>query len=130
MPGAFSRRQLLRSAALGGLCWMLPKPAAGAPFPIRLRKAHPYESLFASIEPGHDEFTAEKRAAEITIHLEKLPQTRRLPLGLSFHGISPMPATYRPVAPDVSRAEFDLTNTRFAEGLEKWLDSLGSIRTV
>ena len=130
MPGSFSRRQLLQSAAAGSLAWMLPKPGAGAPFPIRLRKAHPYESLFASIEPGQDEFVVEKRAAEITALLEKLPQTRTLPLGGDFRGVSPLPARYRPVATDVSRAEFDLSNTRFAEGLEKWLLSLGTIRSA
>src|SRR5947208_3292540 len=113
MPGSLSRRQLLRSAALGScsalgsFCWMLPRALAGAPFPIRLRKAPPYESLFAYLEPGHDEFAVEKRAAEITAHLDRLPQTRRLPLAPHFQGISPLPARYRPVATDIARAEFD-----------------------
>jgi len=130
MPGSFSRRRLLTSSAIGSLSWMLPKPIAGAPFPIRLRKAPPYESLFAYIEPGHDEFAAEKRAADITAHLERLPQTRSLPLGGNFQGISPLPARYRPLAADIAQAEFDPTNTHFAEGLEKWLDSLGDIRNA
>src|SRR5450432_3182769 len=130
MPGSFSRRRLLTSSAIGSLSWMLPKPIAGAPFPIRLRKAPPYESLFAYIEPGHDEFAAEKRAADITAHLERLPQTRSLPLGGNFQGFSPLPARYRPLAADIAQAEFDPTNTHFAEGLEKWLDSLGDIRNA
>src|ERR1041385_531082 len=103
MPGSLSRRRLLQSAAAGALAWSLPEPAAcgaPAPFPIRLRRNLPYESLFAYIQPGNDEFAGEKTAAEITAHLEKLLQVRGLPLSPDFRGVSPLPAQYRSVATD------------------------------
>ena len=131
MSGSLSRRRLLESAAAGALTWIFPKPAVtGAPFPIRLRKGHPYESLFACIQPGHDEFAGEKKAAEITAHLDKLLELRKLPLAQNFRGASPLPANYKPVANDVARAEFDAADMRFSEGLEKWIDALGRVRTA
>jgi tetratricopeptide (TPR) repeat protein len=128
MLESLSRRRFLEAAAAGSLAWLLPEPAGAIPFPTKPRKPPPYESLFACIEPGHDEFAGEKRAAEITAHLEKLPHLRKLPLSPDFQGTSPLPARYHRVAEDVARAEFDPAATNFAEGLEKWLDSLGSIR--
>src|SRR5579864_5052561 len=121
MSRSLSRRRLLGNAFAGTLAWMAPKPAAGTAFPVQLRKRHPYESLFASIQPGRDEFAGEKTAAEITAILEELPRTRTLPLTPDFRGISPFPASYRQAASDVSCAEFDRTDTRFAEGLQKWI---------
>jgi FimV-like protein len=112
------------------LSWTLPKPAVGIPFPVQFRKGHPYESLFASIQPGQDEFAGEKLAAEITGHLEKLPQTRTLPLAPDFRGLSPFPASYRQAGVDVSCADFDRADSRFVEGLGKWIDSLWTIRSV
>src|SRR5262249_55141275 len=97
-------------------------------FPVRFRRANPYEALAQFIEPGHDSFAVEKQAAEITTHLERLLETRTLPLASDFQGASPWPARYQSVAPEVSRAEFDLTAHRFQEGLERWLASLGQVR--
>src|ERR1051326_709491 len=129
MPGPLSRRRLLESVAAGALYWTLREPAiAATPFPIRLRKKLPYESLFAAIPPGSDEFTGEKAAAEITAHLDRLLKARTLPLADDFRGVSPIPARYQRVADDVARAQFDAADTRFAEGLEKWIDGLGRVR--
>jgi tetratricopeptide (TPR) repeat protein len=131
VAGSLSRRRLLQGAAAGPLYWILPRPPLiGAPFPIRLRKSHPYESLFASIQPGHDEFAGEKDAVEITAHLDRLLQTRQLPLTGTFRGLSPLPAHYERVADDIARAKFDAKDTRFSEGLAKWVDSLGSVRSA
>ena len=122
---------MLQSAAAGTLYWMLSEPAVtGAPFPIRLRRTHPYESLFAFMQPGRDEFAGEKTAAEITAHLDRLLRVRNLPLADDFRGVSPLPARYRPVADDVVRAQFDAADMRFVEGLEKWIDALGTVRAA
>jgi hypothetical protein len=101
-----------------------------APLPDGRVKAHPYESLFAYIEPGHDEFGSEKQAAEITAHLERLPRTRILPLDIGFQGASPMPVRYRAVAEGVAQAEYDLLDQNFQTGLAKWLAGLGEIRSA
>src|SRR6185295_17617856 len=98
--------------------------------PIRLRKVHPYESLFACIQPGHDEFAGEKEASEVTAHLEKLLAMRRLPLAPDFQGVSPLPARYLPVTADIARAKFDAGDMHFSEGLQKWIDSLGTVRSA
>lgn len=129
MPGSISRRRILRGAAAGALAWILPDPrVTAAPFPIQLRKSHPYESLFACIEPGRDEFAGEKAAAEIKAQLDKLLRQRGLPLARDFRGVSPLPSSFRSVAADVSRAVFDTADLRFSEGLQKWIDSLGHVR--
>jgi tetratricopeptide (TPR) repeat protein len=128
--GSLNRRGFLAGIAAAGFPWALPERALAAPFPVRFRRSHPYESLFQFIEPGHDEFAIEKQAAEITAHLERLPQTRSLPLSADFQGRSPMPARYVDVAEGVARAEFDPSDKRFEQGLKNWLDSLGFIRSA
>jgi len=125
---SFNRRSFFAGIASAGLAWALPERSLAAPFPVRFRRSHPYESLFPFIEPGHDEFAIEQQAAEITAHLERLPQTRSLPLSGDFQGISPMPARYTQVAEGVARAEFDPADRYFEQGLKNWLDSLGLIR--
>ncbi len=80
------------------------------------------------IEPGLDDFPLEKEASEIAAHLKTLPAARSLPLAPDFRGASPLPLRYVPVAENVSRAEFDPSDTSFDAGLKKWLDSLGEIR--
>ena len=130
MADSITRRHFLEGATLGGLCWAVPGPLPAAPFPVHFRRTFPHESLFSLVEPGRDEFACEKQAAEITSLLDRLPQTRALPLAPGFQGISPAPARYRAVAGDVRTAEFDPADRRFAEGLAKWLDSLGHIRAA
>ena len=98
--------------------------------PVRRVKSQPYESLFAYIEPGHDEFASEKRAAEISAHLERLPQTRTLPLSSGFQGGSPLPVRHHVVADGVVRAEYDTLDRQFEKGLTKWLESLGTVRSA
>ncbi len=100
------------------------------PFPVRFRKPNPYERLFSYVEAGHDEFLVERQAAEITAQLERLPESRSLPLAKDFRGLSPMPVRYQTVAEGVFRAEFQREDTRFQEGLERWLNSLGRIRSA
>ena len=38
--------------------------------------------------------------------------------------------TIRPVAADIACAKFDAADMRFSEGLEKWIDSLGTVRSA
>ncbi len=128
MSGRVTRRRFFQGAAAAGLLWALPERLYPAPFHVSFPKPNPYESLLAFLEPGHDEFTVEKRAMEITAHLERLVETRSLPLGNGFEGASPLPARYKTVAEGVLRAEFDPADRNFQAGLEKWLKSLGEIR--
>jgi FimV-like protein len=95
---------------------------------VRFRKSHPYESLYAFIEPGHDEFPAEKDAAVITQKLNAMVAARALPLARDFQGASPMPARYSDVAHDVAKAEYNYADKDFESGLRRWIASLGSIR--
>ncbi len=128
MAQPLNRRRFLHAAAAAGLLWAQPGPARSAVFPVRFRKPHPYERLFSYIEPGHDEFPAEKQAAEIAAHLRQLGRNRSLPLAKSFQGVSPNPARYQRVDEGVFQAEFNRSDFRFEEGLARWLDSLGPIR--
>lgn len=128
MARRLTRRRFLGSAAAAGLWQALPTPAAGAEWPVSFPRPNPYEALARYLEPGQDGFPGEKRAAEITAHLERMIQTRVLPLAPDFHGLSPLPARYKPVATGVSEAEFDPADRRFAEGLQRWVESLGTIR--
>ena len=114
-------------AAPAGLLWS-PQRALAAPFPVRLRKTSPWETLFQYIEPGTDEFPAEKQAAEITALWNRLPELRALPLAPGFRGRSPMPIRYREVAGGVYEAVFDSADRDFEGGLRKWLDSAQKIR--
>src|SRR2546425_13047154 len=106
---------MTRRSFLGtSLLWTLPRALpAPTPFPVRFRSTSPFESLYAYVDPGYDEFAVEKAAAEITAALDGLIKTRSLPLAPGFHGPSPMPVRYRPVAPEVAEAEFDINDHRF-----------------
>lgn len=107
-----------------------PGGAPAAPFPVRYRKAHPYESIFRFIEPGSDAFKEEKQAAQVASLLNGLPRSRRLPLSPAFRGVSPCPRRYNAVPGNIRVAEYDLTDARFEEGLTRWLDSLGVVRSA
>ncbi|HLH17559.1 MAG TPA: FG-GAP-like repeat-containing protein [Bryobacteraceae bacterium] len=106
---------------------LAPRHAAAAPFPVHFRKPAPYESLERFIAPGNDDFPAEKTAAEIPEKLRRLPETRALPLAPGFHGVSPVPARYRPVAGDCFEAEF---GAAAFDGYDQWLASLGPVRAA
>jgi len=127
-----TRRSFLTSAAAAGLTWSWPARSAPAstPFPVHFRKSSPYESLRPLLEPGHDEFTVEKEAADIEARWKRMPRTRSVPLAQDFRGASPMPAHYREIASGTFVAEFDPSDHRFAAGLETWIDNLGEIRTA
>src|SRR5689334_5470269 len=130
MPPRPTRRHFTQSIAGAALWSALPRRFRGAPPPAARAKSHPYESLFSFIEPGSDEFASEKQAAAITPHLERLSQTRTLPVSSDFQGTSPMPARHRAVAEGFARAEYDPLDNRFEAGLEKWIESLGRIRSA
>ncbi len=128
MGPRLTRRRFLGTAAAAGLLWSRAQVAQPEIFPVRFRRANPYEALAQFIEPGHDAFAIEKQAAEITAHLKGLLEKRTLPLAPDFQGASPLPVRYEMVAPEVSRAAFRPADRRFEEGLEGWLASLGQVR--
>src|SRR5579864_421941 len=136
MAPRVSRRRFIETAAATGLVWSLPAHAAPAPdsapanYPVHFRKASPWDSLAPLIEPGQDEFTAEKDAADITAHLNRLLDLRTLPLAPDFQGASPMPVRHKQVADGVFQAEFQADDRAFREGLERWLESLGQVRSA
>jgi tetratricopeptide (TPR) repeat protein len=121
-----NRRQFLGSVAAA----MLAKPhhTSAAPFPVHFRKAGPHEALSRFIQPGGDEFPEEKTAREIASVLRRLMETRTLPVGPEFRGVSPQPVRYREVASGVYEAEFDAAGGGFEDGLRNWLSSLGTVR--
>ena len=123
-----NRRQFIGTFAATAL--LRPKHCAAAPFPVRFRKLSPYEALAPYILPGNDDFGVEKTAAEITSVLDRLHETRALPISADFRGGSPLPVRYRPVAAEVFEAEFSPLAGSFEEGLRKWLASLGTIRSA
>ncbi len=136
MAPRLTRRRFLESAAATGLAWSLTERAAPAPFsatepyPVRFRRTNPWDALSAYMEPGHDEFTIEKQAAEVSRHLDRLLKIRALPLAADFQGASPMPARHTPVAEGVFQAEFNPADHDFERGLVRWLDSLGQVRSA
>jgi tetratricopeptide (TPR) repeat protein len=117
------RRHFLGALAASAF---LRRHCSAAPFPVHFRKPAPHEKLAPYIEPGSDDFPAEKTAMEIADLLRRLPEARSLPLDPGFRGTSPAPVRYRAVSPDCSEAEFG--SGPFADGLRQWLASLGKIR--
>ena len=120
------RRSFISTVALAGLAG--PSKAAVEVEVVRPRS--PFEALLRDIEPGHDEFPLEKKAADIALRLRDLIGTRKLPFATPVHGFSPMPKAYRVVAEGVSIAEFDSADTSIEAGLARWLDSLGAVRSA
>jgi tetratricopeptide (TPR) repeat protein len=122
-------------------------------FPVQFRKAGPYESLYKHIEPGHDEFASEKRADEISAHLDRLLEAKSLPLAAGFSGTSPNPVSYRVIGserrvtslpefaasfasseergqPAILESSFSKSGPQFQSGLEDWLKLLGEVQSV
>lgn len=130
MAAPLSRRAFLGAAAAASVLKPGAKPVWAESFPARFRQQHPFEALYRYIEPGTDEFTVEKEAMEIAALLDRLPETKVLPLADDFVGTSPLPSGYRRIAADVSAAEFDSEARDFAGGLTRWLSSLGKISTA
>jgi tetratricopeptide (TPR) repeat protein len=129
-----TRRRFLNTAAMGSLASAFPQYAAPspatAPFPVRFRKAAPWDSLSRYLEPGQDEFTAEKQAAAITAHLDRLLELRELPFSPEFQGASPMPVRHKPISDGVFEAEFNPGDQDVRSGLRRWVTSIGEIRAA
>jgi hypothetical protein len=123
-----NRRHFIGSLAAAHLLRSSP---AEAQVEVEVVRPHsPYEALLRDIEPGRDDFPLEKEAFEIAARLKELTRVRALPLAPDFSGSSPLPVRYLPVNEGVSRAEFNLSDRAFEDGLKKWLDSLGEIRAA
>jgi Flp pilus assembly protein TadD len=130
MAAPLTRRRFLQATAAAGLYGMRPRPLVADIFPVQFRNVSPYEQLSRYIEPGSDEFVIEKEAAGITEVLNRLIETRQLPLAEAFHGRSPLPSNYRKISYDVSEAEFAAEEGTFEANLQRWLDSLGEVQTA
>lgn len=120
-----NRRRFLTAVAFG-TCVRPVRVNAAA----RVSKAPPYEALYQFASPGKDEFPGELQAQRITSHLNRLIETKSLPLASEFRGSSPMPVRFRKIADDVSEAEYSLDATSFADGLAQWVASLGKVRSA
>ena len=114
-----NRRQFLAALATARL--VRPLEATAATNPSR-------DSIYRFVAPGSDEYAAEAQAARVTVQLNRLLETKSLPLAEGFRGSSPMPVRYRQVAADVSVAEYAAGG--FADGLKAWLDSLGAVSSA
>jgi len=143
-----TRRKFLASAASAGLylksCpWRLnalepsAAPSHDLPeiaFPVHFHKQPPYESLIPYIQPGNDEFSGEKEAAEISSHLSRLIETRTLPISSEFQGESPLPTQYHAITEGVYRAEFGskapVGAVDYQSAFLRWLDLFGRIRNA
>ncbi|MEX2301745.1 MAG: FG-GAP-like repeat-containing protein [Bryobacterales bacterium] len=130
MAQSLSRRRFLQATTAAGLWGTLPQPLVADVFPVQFLKSNPYEELYRYIAPGSDEFAIEKEAAEITAVLNRLIETRSLPLAQGFRGRSPLPARYRKVSDDVSEAEYSDQADSFPESLDRWLSSLGQVENA
>ena len=140
-----NRRQFLQTALAGsGALWLpaqwtdsspFQAPPQPATFPVKFRKPSPYESVYAYIESGHDEFPEEKRVEEITALLHRAIEARSFPLGTDFQGLSPLPVRYKTIESDsrepaVRTAVFDAVDRPFADSARHWIESLGQIRSL
>ena len=76
MAAPLSRRAFLGAAAASAFLKPSGGPAWAESFPVRFRQQHPFEDLYRYIEPGSDEFAAEKEAMEITALLDRLRELR------------------------------------------------------
>ena len=141
-----NRRQFLQTALAGsGALWLpaqwtqsspFQAPPQPATFPVKFRKPSPYESVYAYIEPGHDEFPEEKRVEEITALLHRAIEARSFPLAADFQGSPPLPVRSETVESDSSNepvvrtAVFGAVDRPFAQSVRYWIESLGQIRSL
>ena len=120
-----NRREFIGGLALSAV--FRPSHCAASPFPVQFRRSNPYEALTQYIEPGNDGFPGEKEVMQIASALRHLTEKRSLPLDATFHGRSPLPVRYRSIAESIFEAEFGTGDASFAEGLAKWVASLGNV---
>ena len=66
------RRDFIAAVSTGLLPW---RTSAATPFPVHYAKPNPYDAVLRYVEPGADEFQAEKAAAELEARLAR-PNTR------------------------------------------------------
>jgi tetratricopeptide (TPR) repeat protein len=95
--------------------------------PEHSRREAPYLSLAKFILPGQDEFPEEAKAFQIHDLLVEAFRSKRL-TGVAIRGSSPAAKVYRPLAPHLQEAVFDLADTDVAGGWRKWIESLGEVR--
>ncbi|MBV8552184.1 MAG: VCBS repeat-containing protein [Acidobacteriaceae bacterium] len=126
MRKGLNRREFLAaSAALPALAALRATPA----FADQPRHTPPYLGLRKYILPGNDEFPEEKTAAEIAQAFASLNPPLGLPVGSFGNFSSPLPRSYRAIAPDLNEAVFDTAQTSsFGKNWKAWVDSLGKIR--
>ena len=124
---SIGRREFLAAIAAGILPASFVR-AASSPFPVHFRQASPNQPALNHLNPSADIFQCEREAVVIEGRLNLLLETKALPLAANFHGVSPLPLRYKPVAEHVSQGEFDLRNVAFEDGLAAWLAALGKVR--
>ena len=88
----------------------------------------PYEALAKFIRAGTDGFPGEKTAFEIRDALIQALHSKQLPAAPSIRGSSPFPQSYRALAPDLTEAVFDTSDSKIDQGWKRWIESLGQIR--
>jgi tetratricopeptide (TPR) repeat protein len=128
----WTRRRFLSASAAAGFTWCRPtcSEAAPVPFPVRYRKASPYESLRPLIKSGNDVFKVEAEAAECSARWNRSLAAGSVPLTGDFQGGTPLPARYTKIDGNISIAEFNQADRGFADGLKRWIERLGEIRSA
>ena len=133
----WTRRGFLGASAVAGFTWLWPtcSQAAPLPFPVRYRKASPYESLRTLIKAGNDVFTVEAEAAACAERWNRALVAGSVALAEDFRGSTPLPTRYKQIEGNVSlaefnKAEFDKTDRAFANWLKTWIARLGEIHSA
>ena len=89
----------------------------------------PYAQALSMVEPGLDEFPAEKIALQVEARLRAAFQDGKLPCAPGCRAISPKPVEYRDVAPGVADGSFGNAGDA-AAGWNEWRESLGNVRAA
>ncbi|HEY3440737.1 MAG TPA: FG-GAP-like repeat-containing protein [Paludibaculum sp.] len=121
------RREFL--ASIAGAGFSASRGRAFAPYPVKFRLPPPYAASMQFVEPGLDEFPAEKVAMAIESGLRAAFRGGQAPLAVDCSGASPAPREYRNIGPGVSEGVFG-GDTDVAAGWKKWRASLGEVRSA
>ena len=117
------RREFLAALAAAGFA----RPGhAAAPFPVKYRQLPPYAAALSFVEPGLDEFPAEKAALEIESRLREGLLGGRMAFAAGCGGRSPAAAEYREIASGVVAGVF-AEDGAVESGWKRWRESLGSV---
>ncbi len=127
------RRFFIGSVAAAGL--VQPSAARKSEVEVGIRgPANSYQKrCLRDIEPGHDEFPLEKEAFEIASRLKRFDgDCARFPFapGPARHLAAVRPLHAHCGGGRIHRRNTTLLPSDIAEGLVKWLDSLGKIRAI